>query len=191
MQKKLIASLTLCSFVLSACGGKKDSKPPPPKLGSASPLADLVMNKLEDAPDGIDLRVSEGKQGAPAYDRAKIAAAKKLTPQDVNALLARAKPITTDPSDQAAFALRPNSQPPPRTGQTIKGQFPVPGEQGPPRAPLHAGGQGPDRARAQRHVLDADGRGDVARRRRSDEAREAHARAERQVALARHAHDPV
>jgi uncharacterized protein YfaS (alpha-2-macroglobulin family) len=111
---------------MSACGSKKDNKPPPPKLGSASPLADLVMNKLEDAPDGMDLRVSEGKQGAPAYDRAKIAAAKKLSQQDVNALLARAKPITTDPSDQAAFALRPNSQPPPRTGQTIKGQFPVP-----------------------------------------------------------------
>src|SRR5215207_5492779 len=119
--KKLIAFATLLSFVASSCGGKKDGSVA--QQGSGSPLDKLVLVKLEDAPDGIDLRVSDGKQGPPAYDRAKLAPAKKLTAQDANALLARAKPITKDATDEQAFALRPGSQPPPRTGQTITGQF--------------------------------------------------------------------
>jgi uncharacterized protein YfaS (alpha-2-macroglobulin family) len=119
--KKLIAFATLLSFVASSCGGKKD--PPAPAKGSGA-QDKLVLVKLEDAPDGIDLRVSDGKQGPPAYDRAKIAPAKKLSAQESDALLARAKPITKDATDQQAFALRPGSQPPPRTGQTLVGKFP-------------------------------------------------------------------
>src|SRR6185436_14115499 len=40
--------------------------------------------------------------------------------------LSRAKPIQKDVDDQKAFALRPGSQPAPRTGNTIKGQLPAP-----------------------------------------------------------------
>ncbi len=119
---KCIASTALVALLTSSCGGKKSDRPA--NLGSASPMADLVLVKLEDAPPGIDLRLGEGKQGPPAYDRAKLAPAKKLSAQDANALLARAKPITADATDQQAFALRPASQPPPRTGQTIQGKFP-------------------------------------------------------------------
>ena len=122
--KKLIASLTLLSFVATSCGGSKQDKPPPQTTpGSAAPIK---VVKLEDAPDGIDLRLSDGKQGAPAYDRAQLVPAKKLTAQEADALLARAKPITKDATDQQSFALRPGSQPPPRTGEVIKGQFPPP-----------------------------------------------------------------
>lgn len=80
--------------------------------------------QLKDAPPGLDLRVSDGKLGPPAFDRAKLAPAKKLGQPEVEALLARARPIQKDADDQKAFALRPGSQPAPRTGETIKGQFP-------------------------------------------------------------------
>ncbi len=106
---------------LLSCGGKSST---PPTTGSGSPLSDQAMVQLADAPQGIDLRVSDGKLGPPAFDRAKIAPATKLDQSTTNALLARAKPITADPSDQQAFALRPRSQPAPRTGTVITGQFP-------------------------------------------------------------------
>ncbi|MEO8703337.1 MAG: DUF6049 family protein, partial [Kofleriaceae bacterium] len=82
------------------------------------------MVQLEKAPPGLDMRVSDGKAGPPAFDRARLAPAKKLTPGDAEALLTRTKPIANDPTDAQAFALRPNSQPAPKTGQTLKGQFP-------------------------------------------------------------------
>ncbi|MDQ3339009.1 MAG: MG2 domain-containing protein [Myxococcota bacterium] len=70
--------------------------------------------------------MSDGREGPPAFDRNKLPPAKKLTDAESQQLLARARPITADADDQKAFALRPGSQPAPRTGQVIKGQFPPP-----------------------------------------------------------------
>ncbi|HLL21170.1 MAG TPA: Ig-like domain-containing protein, partial [Kofleriaceae bacterium] len=119
---KCVAWTTLSALVVS-CGGNKTA-PPPAASDDGSAKQGLALVKLDDAPDGMNLRVRDGKQGPPAYDRAKLAPAKKLSSQDADALLARAKPITKDTADQQPFALRPSSQPPPRTGQTITGQFP-------------------------------------------------------------------
>ncbi|HEU0036764.1 MAG TPA: DUF6049 family protein [Kofleriaceae bacterium] len=116
-----IASTTLVALVAS-CGGKGSSTSP--SMGSASPISDKALVQLKDAPPGLDLRVSDGKAGPPAFDRAQLAPAKKLGDADVKAMLARATPIQADAADQQAFALRPKSQPPPRTGQTITGAFP-------------------------------------------------------------------
>ena len=118
-----VALTTLLSFVITSCGGKGGTSSGP-QLGSGSPLSDRAMVQLEDAPPGLDMRVSDGKLGPPAFDRAKLAPAKKITQVEVEALLARARPIQQDAADQKAFALRPGSQPAPRTGETIKGQFP-------------------------------------------------------------------
>src|SRR5262245_43580086 len=111
-------SIALAALIASACGGNSSS--PVPQLGSASPISDQAYVQLKDAPEGLDLRVSDGKQGPPAYDRAKLAPAKKLPDGEVQTLLSRAAPITKDAADQQAFALRPASQPAPRTGQTIR-----------------------------------------------------------------------
>ena len=122
-----VAATTLMSFLITSCGGKATTPTPPGgQLGSASPLSDLALVQLKDAPPGLDLRVSEGKLGAPALDTSKLPPAKKLTAQEAEALLARSRPIQTDPDDQKAFALRPGSQPAPRTGNTIKAAFPAP-----------------------------------------------------------------
>ena len=87
------ASATLLAFVATSCGGKGNTSSPS-QLGSASPISDQVYVQLADAPDGLDLRVSEGRSGPPAFDRTKLAPAKKLSDADAQVLLRRAAPIT-------------------------------------------------------------------------------------------------
>ncbi len=113
-------------LALSLSCGSRTPPTPSHQLGSATPLGDQVLMQTKDLPPGLDLRVSNGREGAAPYDHAKLAPAAKLSAADAEALLKRAHPIASDPADPQAFALRPNSQPPPRTGQTIKGQFPPP-----------------------------------------------------------------
>ncbi|HWO23504.1 MAG TPA: alpha-2-macroglobulin family protein, partial [Kofleriaceae bacterium] len=140
-----IAALTLVPLVplvplaLLSCGGNKPASGTKAGAGSASPLSDQVLVQTKDLPPGLDLRVSEGKAGPPAFDRAKLAPAKKLGDADAQALLSRARPLQRDPDDQQAFALRPGSQPAPRTGQTIKGAFPPPASSLLPPAAADAG----------------------------------------------------
>ncbi|MBA2542215.1 MAG: hypothetical protein H0V17_21420, partial [Deltaproteobacteria bacterium] len=128
----------LAALLLAACGGKGNDGASP-NVGSASPVSDEVYVQLKDAPPGLDLKVSEGKAGPPAFDRSKIAPARKLADAEAQAMLARAKPITTDPADQQAFALRPRSQPVPRTGETVTGTFPPPASSLLPPKPNDAG----------------------------------------------------
>ena len=73
-----LAALTLLSFVVSSCGGRKGTNAPGSALGGASPLSDQVLVQSKDLPEGLDMRVSSGRQGPPAFDRAKLAPAKKL-----------------------------------------------------------------------------------------------------------------
>jgi uncharacterized protein YfaS (alpha-2-macroglobulin family) len=109
---------------LAACGGPS-SKPPPPAGHGAGSGSQVVVG-ARDIDQGLELRVSNGQQGAPAFDRTKLAPAKRLGDGDAEALLARTKPIAADPADPQAFALRAGSQPPPHTGQTITSSFPPP-----------------------------------------------------------------
>ena len=114
----MIAAAAACGHKAGNTGGTS--------AGSASPMADKVKYSAKDLPPGLALRLSNGKQGVPAFDHSKLAPATKLADAEVQALLSRSKPITTDPADQTTFALRPGSQPPPRTGETIKDSFPPP-----------------------------------------------------------------
>lgn len=121
---RALAWTTLASFVATSCGGR--GTPTSGGLPASSPLTDQVLVQTKDLPPGLDLRVSNGKQGAPAFDRARLAPATKISEADAQQLLSRSKPIVADPADQQAFALRAKSQPPPRTGKVVKGQFPPP-----------------------------------------------------------------
>ncbi|HEY1558925.1 MAG TPA: alpha-2-macroglobulin family protein [Kofleriaceae bacterium] len=123
--------LALVALALATACGSKSSTP-----SGGSPLADKVKRDAKDAPDGLDLRLSNGKQLAPPYDRANLAPATKLADAAAQALLARGKPITVDPADLQTFALRPASLPPPRTGDTVASSFPPPASSvlPPPRA---------------------------------------------------------
>lgn len=124
---RFVALVTLVSFVTTGCGGRStttSSAPSTPAPPAAS--SDLALVALADAPEGLDLRLSNGKRGPEPVDRAALPPASKLSEGDSAALFARARPLATDPDDRQSFALRPKSQPPPRTGQTIKGAFPPP-----------------------------------------------------------------
>jgi uncharacterized protein YfaS (alpha-2-macroglobulin family) len=112
-----------------ACGGKKSSAPPPSDGSGSATVAIDPKDQLE----GLVLRVSHGKQGVPAFDRAKLAPATKLPDAEVAAMVAKMPPLAIDPADTQAFALRPASTPPPTTGDTIKTAFPPP-PGGPPPA---------------------------------------------------------
>ena len=127
-----LAALTLLSFVVTSCGGKKPQTTP---LGGASPLTDQVLVQTKDLPEGLDMRVSSGREGPPAFDRAKLAPAKKIPDAEAEQLLSRTRPIKADAADKQAFAFRAKSQPPPRTGRTIKGAFPPPASTLLPPAP--------------------------------------------------------
>ncbi|MBX3158375.1 MAG: Ig-like domain-containing protein [Deltaproteobacteria bacterium] len=112
---------TLVPFVATCGGGRSGPSAP---AGGGGTLTELALVQAKDLPKGLDLRLSNGAAGPPPFDRAKLAPATKLGDPDAEAILRRARPIASDPDDGKAFALRPGSQPAPRTGTTIKGQFP-------------------------------------------------------------------
>ena len=134
IQLALIVALASLS-----CHGSSGTTPKATPLAGPSPLSDQALVQAKNLPPGLDLRVSDGKQGAPAIDHTKLAPATKISDADAEALLQRARPIQSDPSDQQTFALRPRSQPVPRTGQTIKGAFPPPASSLLPAASNDAG----------------------------------------------------
>ena len=121
LKTRLVAAVTLAAFITSSCGGKT-STPATPK---PSPISDQVLVQQKDLPDGLDMRVSDGKQGPPAIDHSKLAPAKSIPDSEATQLLTRAQPIKDATIDQQAFALRPRSNPVPRTGQVIKASFPA------------------------------------------------------------------
>ncbi len=128
--KRSMGAAVLAATLVLGCGGKKDAGsdvPPPPKA------------EIKDAPDGLDLRLSNGKAGKPAYDRAQLAKAEKLDATAVTQLLGRGKALVANPADLQAFAIRPSSQPPPRTGQVIATTFPGPPVDRPPPSAATAG----------------------------------------------------
>ncbi len=90
----------------------------------SSKLDDRDKAPPKEIPLGLDLQLSNGAASVPAFDHATLAPAKQLGEADVAALLARAKPLEAAAGDAKVFALRPASQPPPRTGATIAGSFP-------------------------------------------------------------------
>jgi alpha-2-macroglobulin len=126
---------------LAGCGGRGAGTSPPAGSGAAPPERALAQAQAEDAPAGLDLRVSSGKAGPPAVDHARLAPARPLPDAEASALLARMTPIAAEPADPQSFALRGRSQPPPRTGQAIQAAFPPPASSGLPPPTGEAGGE--------------------------------------------------
>jgi len=64
VKRSLNGSIALACLVLS-CGGKDGGKS---SMGGPSPLSDQVLVQNKDLPEGLELRVSNGKQGPPAFE---------------------------------------------------------------------------------------------------------------------------
>ena len=79
MRHVLLVALVVTS---GACGSKDSTK--------KSPAADKVAQAAKDLPDGLDMRLSNGKAGPPPFDKTKLAPAAKLGDADVKTILSRA-----------------------------------------------------------------------------------------------------
>lgn len=121
-----VALATLLNFLAVSCGSKAPNNPNLLGNSGGTPASQVALVQLDDAPEGLDLRLSEGQRGAEPIDRASLPPARKLAASETAALLARAKALPADASDKQPFALRSKSQPPPRTGKIVSGSFPPP-----------------------------------------------------------------
>ncbi|HEY6173707.1 MAG TPA: hypothetical protein VIX73_04650, partial [Kofleriaceae bacterium] len=73
-----ISSLALAVLLpVVSCGGRSTTTSAP--AGSGAPPSDQALVQTKDAPAGLDLALSNGKAGPPAFDRAKLAPAKPLS----------------------------------------------------------------------------------------------------------------
>jgi hypothetical protein len=89
------------------------------ELGSAE---DDVANEEK----GLRFRLSEAPEQPEARSINKLANATILSDAETQSILQRLPPIKTEPGDEADFALREKSLPPPRTGATLLQPFPPP-----------------------------------------------------------------
>jgi uncharacterized protein YfaS (alpha-2-macroglobulin family) len=89
----------------------------------------------EDDAEGLRFRLSEGKPplGGEA-ETIPIAQTTPLSDADADRVLARLKAVNAQPEDVQNFALRENSLPPPRAGQTVLTKFPPAPTEGKPPA---------------------------------------------------------
>src|SRR5713226_1215809 len=81
-----------------------------------------------DKEEGLRFRLSEAPGQPEARPVSKVAKATMLSDAETQAILSRLPPIKAEPSDEAEFALREKSLPPPRTGATLLQPFPAPNE---------------------------------------------------------------
>jgi len=134
-----VKRMSLFAFVatvsLSLAGCPKQSAPTPRPAGDAgakakpkprpSPaelLAGVTLENLK----GLYYVLSEGDAEAGARQVAPPAKAEKLGGDALKAVLKRMPPLVTQKGDTKSFAFRKRSMPPPRTGETVKGNFPPP-----------------------------------------------------------------
>ncbi|MCG8425479.1 MAG: MG2 domain-containing protein [Proteobacteria bacterium] len=106
-----------------SCGGKKSTQSRPGSDVTRSDR-DRVMLQQEKLPDGLALRLSDGKDGPYQPVRVKPAVATELSGDEANALLGRLSPLAGTFNDKKSFALRDRSRPAPRTGKSIAAKFP-------------------------------------------------------------------
>jgi hypothetical protein len=119
----------------------------PTKVGTLTPLgraydflSSLFSSKQTNSADdedadkeeGLRFRLSEAPEQPEARPASKVANATLLSDAETQTILNRLPAIKTDPSDEAEFALREKSLPPPRSGANVLQPFPAPNEMAPP-----------------------------------------------------------
>jgi uncharacterized protein YfaS (alpha-2-macroglobulin family) len=148
--QRLVSLLLIYCFVVAIAPHSRAAVPEANPVANASQspkgnssaitkLSDFLSSLFSRGNSAADDEVTDGKAGlrfrlseAPGQPEARpignVANATTLSDAETQAILQRLPPIKTDASDEADFALREKSLPPPRTGETIKQTFPAPGE---------------------------------------------------------------
>src|ERR1051325_7377583 len=96
-RSSLFGSLALAALLPLVSGGSRSGSTSAP-AGSGAALSDQPLIQSKDLPAGLDLALSNGKAGPPAFDRAKIAPAKPLSDAQAGALPGAPKPTPTKPA---------------------------------------------------------------------------------------------
>jgi alpha-2-macroglobulin len=131
---RIIAAWMLAILLLSGCNGgdgTDPSSPHPPDRDDAP----MELTLLEAFPG----RLSEGARHEDPPPRTRLADTEPLEAERVRELLERLAPLQPEIEDERDFALREDSEPPPRAGAVIRDEFPPESERRPP-APEHPEG---------------------------------------------------
>ena len=88
---------------------------------------------INDAPDGLTFRLSEGEEGAETREKQMPANAENLAEGETSNLLKRLPEIKTDENDKTDFAKRAGTLPPPKTGKILPVKFPSDEMRGTPK----------------------------------------------------------
>src|SRR5438477_2762853 len=158
LPKRLVSLLLTYCFLIAAApitraeitqfnSGSNRHANSPAELSSITKALDLVSSWFaakelkpsddEDAnkEEGLRFRLSEAPEQPEARPVSKIANAAVLSDAETQAILNRLPQIKSEPNDEAQFALREKSLPPPRTGAIAMQPFPAPNEMAAPGQP--------------------------------------------------------
>ena len=91
-----------------------------------------VRKNMDNIPNGLTFRLSEGEEGAETREKQPPANADALSENETSSLLKRLPKIKIDEDDKKDFAKRAGSLPPPKTGKKIPVKFPADEERGLP-----------------------------------------------------------
>ncbi len=83
----------------------------------------------EEQPPGLKINLSDGGALPKIVEPLPVTTGEPLSLEEVNNILVRLPPLTSEPDDRQAFKLPEEVLPPPRTGQTIAEPFPLPPEE--------------------------------------------------------------
>ncbi len=92
-----------------------------------------TKKNMDDMPDGLQFRLSEGVEGAEHREKTPPAGGNPLTESESGNLLKRLPEIKADDADKKDFAKRAGSLPPPKTGEKIPVKFPSDEQRGTPK----------------------------------------------------------
>lgn len=133
--RQLLLSLVL-AIVLAGCQGEVEYV-----AISEGQEAGAVTSVNRDVPEPLPHdgrlerfpgRLADAADAPEATERPPLAAVRALDEEATQRLFARLEPLPSEADDVRDFARRPDSQPPPRTGETLLGVFPPDAQLSPP-----------------------------------------------------------
>ncbi len=132
---RILATVFVSALLLAGCGAHgEDSSTDndPDRSDNAAKASEDLHDKAGRGLEGFPGSLREGDRSEEPYERPELAETRDLDAEAVAALLERLSPLVAEPEDETEFALRPGSQPPPRTGAVERGEFPPLQERVPP-----------------------------------------------------------
>ena len=92
-----------------------------------------TRKNMDDLPNGLQFRLSEGEEGAETREKTPPATGNPLTESESGNLLKRLPEIKPEDADKQDFAKRAGTLPPPKTGEKIPVKFPSDEQRGTPK----------------------------------------------------------